>query len=281
MKWKNEYYKNSVILDWYWHTTNFGDNLNKWLIEKLSNKKVVNINSNYDFTNHTVYSSIGSILQKNFKYKVDVWGSGCMYSSSTKYIINVNKIHAIRGKLSRKVALNSSIQCPEIYGDPAILLPLFYQSKVKRKTHSIGLLPHYIDHDSEWVLKYKDCNDVKFIDILQPIEKVIDDINSCNYVISSSLHGLIAADVYNIPSLWVEFSDKVRGNGFKFRDYYSGIDYDHESYYPLQLRDTNKTIYQVEKCIKRHIKISKEIQMKLLKSCPFSDKGVLENAKNK
>jgi pyruvyltransferase len=258
---------NDIYLDWYHHTTNFGDALNVYLIEKLTDKKVIPVTSNTDLTEEgkKIYSCVGSILQKNFKYPVEVWGSGCMYGD--RPVKKVSKIHAIRGKLSREIVIRNKISCPEIYGDPAILLPLIYKPVKVKKTHTIGLLPHYIDQNEKWVLKYKNEQDIKFINILDPIEKIIDEVNKVGYVITSSLHGLICADAYNIPSLWVEFSDKVKGNGFKFYDYFSGINYD--LYTPLQLRDDKKTIYKVERYIRRNVKISDEHRLNLLKSCPF------------
>ena len=52
---------------------------------------------------------------------------------------------------------------------------------------------------------------------------MIDEICSCNYIISSSLHGLILADAYGIPNLWISVSDKVKGVDCKFADYFSGV----------------------------------------------------------
>lgn len=114
-------------------------------------------------------------------------------------------------------------KCPEVYGDPALLYPRFYQPNVKKK-YAIGIIPHYIDQDNPWLNKFKDNPNVNIINILDPtINTFVDEINKCEMILSSSLHGIICGDSYGIPSYWIELSDKVIGKGFKFIDYFKSV----------------------------------------------------------
>ena len=58
------------------------------------------------------------------------------------------------------------------------------------------------------------------IDPTDKWENVIDAIVSCKSVVSSSLHGLICSDAYNIPNLWIDEFELKEGD-FKFKDYFS------------------------------------------------------------
>ena len=57
------------------------------------------------------------------------------------------------------------------------------------------------------------------IDPRLPIEQFVDELVSCEMIFSSSLHGLIIADAYNIPNRRVIFGNKLIGGDFKFNDY--------------------------------------------------------------
>ena len=59
---------------------------------------------------------------------------------------------------------------------------------------------------------------------------------SCEAIISSALHGLIAADSFFFPNRWIKLSDNLMGGDFKFNDYYSVYDIDIQ---PLDLRNIN------------------------------------------
>ena len=153
-----------------------------------------------------------------------VWGTGMlaedMYPKEAP-----KKILAVRGKLTREALIKQGFDCPEVFGDPALLLPYIYQP-TKEKKYRIGIVPHMYDENNpiihEWLLKNSDCCLISMKNYTNKFE-IVDKIVSCGFIISSSLHGIIISDAYNVPNVWVEFSNKVFGNGFKFLDYFSSV----------------------------------------------------------
>ena len=68
------------------------------------------------------------------------------------------------------------------------------------------------------------CEEIKVINLINTnIESVINDILSCEKTISSSLHGLIVSDAYNIPNTWVKFDNNIKGDDTKFHDYFKSV----------------------------------------------------------
>ena len=71
-------------------------------------------------------------------------------------------------------------------------------------------------------------NDILFIDILREETKItefIDDICSCEKIISSSLHGIIIANAYGIPAKWFIIDNlPLEGSPYKkFYDYFISV----------------------------------------------------------
>ncbi|HHD80168.1 MAG TPA: polysaccharide pyruvyl transferase family protein [Campylobacterales bacterium] len=212
------YFSSSVKAYWYEKNHNFGDILNPIFIHELSHKKVVWINpTTYDYPNYIV---IGSILDRVNRYST-IWGAGFI-SQESQCPQKPLKVCAVRGPLTRKKLLESGIECPEVYGDPALLLPKIYSPKIEKK-YKLGIIAHYIDMGNPWIKTINDA-DILILNIQSenPYD-FIDQVYSCEKIASSSLHGLIVADAYSIPSLWLEFSDKVVGKGFKFHDYFMSV----------------------------------------------------------
>lgn len=254
--------KDAIRLFWFKNTQNFGDSLNPILLRTLTGKPVKWVKF---YTPEPHYISIGSILETATKDTV-VWGSG--FISEEKHCFEKpQKICAVRGPKSREILINDGIECPEIYGDPALLLPKIY-SPVIQKKYKLGIIPHFIDKDNAWLQSIKQNSDVKFIDIQNPnIFEVIDEILSCEKIASSSLHGIIVADAYHIPSLWIEFSDKVMGKGFKFLDYFLSVN--RKDTKPLLINE-KVTVEEIEN---HFYKYSIEINInKLLEAAPFKIK---------
>ena len=162
--------------------------------------------------------AIGSIM--GFTQPNDIiWGAGCIgFEQINK---TPKKIYAVRGPLTRNELLKKNIECPEIYGDPALLFPELYNPERNIK-YEYGLIPHYIDYTDDESLKiinYLSSQGVKIINITSGIFHFIDELLECKNIMSSSLHGLIASDAYNIPNIRVKLSDKLVGGDFKFNDY--------------------------------------------------------------
>lgn len=208
--------------------SNFGDDLNYYLIRELFGKRIITVNNlllkklGFKMTN---FSCIGSIVDLLGDDKTVIWGAGAILGD--RPLRNKpQKVLCVRGPLTRNYLIEQGVECPECYGDPALLLPNLYVPSVE-KIYKVGIVAHYVDLDNiiirDWV-KYGKGN-VKLIDVVhyKHWHDIIDEINSCEFIISSSLHGLIVSDAYNIPNVWVEFSNKVYGAGFKFRDYYASI----------------------------------------------------------
>lgn len=139
---------------------------------------------------------------------------------------NPLKVFAVRGPLTRNFLLSKGILCPEVYGDPALLLPLHYKPKVVKK-YKLGIIPHYVDAENKYIqdILESNPNDVLIISMSKYKKwyEIIDNICMCECVVSSSLHGLIVSDAYCIPNNWVSFSNNVAGGAFKYQDYFMSV----------------------------------------------------------
>lgn len=162
---------------------------------------------------------IGSIAHKATNNMI-VLGSGLMFEN--KFPVNPNADYKfVRGPYTRQKILDVNGNCPEIYGDPAMLLPLLCEES--KKEYDVGIVPHYVDYE----YTKKTYPNYKIINILNTDPLLVaKEITKCKKIISSSLHGIIAAHAYNIPAAWVKFSNKVKGDDIKFKDHYAALNLD-------------------------------------------------------
>ncbi len=157
--------------------------------------------------------AIGSLLQRALRENDIVWGAGLIKDIKIESPKGVKWL-SVRGSLTRERISGADI--PEIYGDPALIISDIYNPEIKKK-HKVGGVPHYIDDREGWNSFYK-------ISLLDKWQNVIDNVKSCDLILSSSLHGLVVAEAYGIPAVWIKPTDKIGGGEFKFQDYFLGTD---------------------------------------------------------
>jgi len=200
---------------------NYGDLLGYYLVEKISGKKIVWVKpSAFSVVNFfkPIYVTIGSILTNVTKHCI-VWGSGII---SKKYAIKEAKFLAVRGPQTRQHLMEQGYQVPEVYGDPALLLPRFYNPEIK-KEYALGIIPHYKDFDliNE---RFGFDKSVLIIDLMtNDIEATTNQFLKCETIVSSSLHGVIVSHAYGIPAVWQKFSNNVFGDDIKYQDYFESV----------------------------------------------------------
>lgn len=236
---------------------NFGDRLTPYIIEKISGKKCVWCPLESETEKYMV---VGSILNWDSPNTI-AWGCGVANLNDR---VPMKKVIATRGQLSGIATRLSNIEFKSIYGDPALLLPRLYEPKNDKK-YKVGIIPHYVD--IEILSKEFFPNDITIINPFLNIEEFIDQVNQCEKIFSSSLHGLIVSDAYRIPTQWVEFSyNRIGGDRTKFIDYYMSLGYD-PIINPLDLRkQVNVRDFYEKKADLKNMDIDLNI---LHESCPF------------
>ena len=198
-----------------------------------------------------------------------VWGTGV--SGQDRLFTIPKEIRSVRGKKSIEFLQQKNMPYPALVGDPALILPLFYQPKNKEKKYKLGIIPHVIDLEHPIIkqIQSENSNEVLIIN-LSKFEKwtdIIDQICSCESIASSSLHGLITSDTYGVPNCWIELSGKISGGHFKFYDYASSVNRTFNG--PITMHtDIDKLIEECKKWTQPTINHGD-----ILKSCPFNIKA--------
>ncbi len=199
------------------HPGNLGDIIGPYIVEKLGG-----IPPKYAKASPRILS-VGSIIK--FARAGDVvWGSGA--SARSQVIDPAVDFRAVRGPLSRQMVLDAGGRCPEVYGDPAWFLPEVFDCSSVEKKYRLGLVRHFSHAGRNLNL----ADDVLEIDIIrsstEEIERFLLEMNACESIVSTSLHGLIIAHAYGIPAALAvdtQSATQIHGDGMKFLDYFMSV----------------------------------------------------------
>lgn len=205
---------------------NFGDFLSHKVVERLVGKPL-KICPKHPPETEPKLLAIGSILW--FARQNDViWGSGVNGKRLKvgEFRFTDLDVRSVRGPLTRSfLQKNFNITCPEIYGDPALLLPcLFPEFKRKQNpSYEYLVIVHYLDRKQ--FPKDPSGHIVHATDNwMEIMAKILDS----KFVISSTLHGIVVAEAFGIPARLLRISDAEPL--IKYQDYYFGTNRPHFTY---------------------------------------------------
>ncbi|EMY35717.1 glycosyl transferase, partial [Arthrobacter crystallopoietes BAB-32] len=215
-----------VNVYWWDGKPNFGDTIGPWLVEMITGRPAINTKGKRHIGNTLV--TVGSLLNYLDRGGLEIWGTGLIAPMGEDTVRRLQqrkprRIHAVRGRktheeLTRKLGWD----VPAVFGDPALLLPRFYSPSTEGGRGHIALVPHYA-HKAYF--GEQESDDVKVVNVARAPAEVIDDIASASACISTSLHGVIIAQAYGIPWVWLHIADKpLMGDEFKFEDFFSILD---------------------------------------------------------
>lgn len=187
---------------------NFGDDLSHVIVEKILGRPVKFCSLS---AKETTLLSAGSILHYARNDDV-IWGSGFRENPIGERRFQRLDVRAVRGPRTRDFLLKKGINCPRVFGDPAVLMAhLFPEFKKEKPIYDYIIIPNL--GDIPCFKNYKNL-----VLPTEPWQEIVKKMMQTKLVISSSLHGIIVAESYGVPArlLKVTWIEPL----LKYQDYY-------------------------------------------------------------
>ena len=158
--------------------------------------------------------TVGSVLGLG-NFDAVVWGSGVNSFGHVGRIALQRDyrrldIRAVRGPVTAQVLRENGYTCPQVYGDPAILLPMIYPGSRPEKKRDYVVIDHYMKKKRTG----EDALSIRTGDYRTFLDKILE----AEVVYSSSLHGIILAESYGIPAVFLR--QGMEEEMLKYYDWY-------------------------------------------------------------
>ncbi|NME83744.1 polysaccharide pyruvyl transferase family protein [Clostridium sp. SM-530-WT-3G] len=209
----NKIKNDGLKLEWWSGEKNLGDTLSPIVFNWMLSQK-----TNLNKRNRRIhFMGIGSLIGAA-RFDSVIWGSGIMNAYNTSNMIKHRKyvrydIRAVRGPITRNFLLQGGYNCPEIFGDPAIIMPLIYMPKNIEKKYKTTIIYHHETSNQDFE------KDINYLSVFtDDYKSFIDTIVASELVISSSLHGIILAETYGVPAVFLNYG--VNEQILKYMDWY-------------------------------------------------------------
>ena len=209
----------ALRLFWWRGVPNFGDALSELVVARVSGRAIEHAGAaNCDLL------AIGSLLQvlrrKHKAPRADgarpwIWGAGMLTPIRSDFLDNV-QVALLRGPVSAAIL---GIRA-KAFGDPGLLAPMVVDNLPSRGD-KIGLVVHHRQLDDPAIAALLAGEPaLELIDVRNDTAEVCRRIAGCVHVIASSLHGLIVADAFGVPSTWLDPGEESH---LKYHDYAASV----------------------------------------------------------
>ena len=210
---------NQINLEYWSDEVNVGDILSNCVYRWMLEQKQCDPDHHTDKTIH--FLAIGSIIGMK-PFDAVIWGSGIHTIESINSIYRNRKmvnydIRAVRGPITKKVLESSGYPCQKaVCGDPAILMPKIYTPACTEKKYPCSVIMHLNTPDKGNYGRSYHCISVN----TKNHQQFIDEIVASERIISSSLHGIILAETYGIPAVFLNENGLMNKEIMKYFDWY-------------------------------------------------------------
>lgn len=207
-----------IRLFWWQHQRdstikNFGDWLSPLIVELVSGRPV-----EHAPLDRCELVAIGSLIEVALDSPrdepVQLWGTGFI-SDGPPISDRPGRFAALRGPLT---AGRFEHGLDAVQGDPGLLCNHLID-RMPPKKYALGIVPHYVDLELPLIDEYRRHGRYPVLSPLLRPRDFVAAVAECEAIVSSALHGIVAADSLGIPNRWTVLSERVLGKGYKFRDY--------------------------------------------------------------
>lgn len=190
---------------------NLGDVLSPVLVDWMLEKAGVDAETPVRKTRFL--TAVGSVLGMGLNDST-VWGSGLLHDHPSRFVVPRFKkldVRAVRGPRTAEALRSRGYDCPDVFGDPAIIAPLIYAPPSEGDGQGVLFAHHLMDGET--------FEGEAFSMQTDDWRSYVDAVRKSSLVVTTSLHGIILAECYGTHAVLME-SKREDFSLFKYEDWY-------------------------------------------------------------